>query len=564
VSGSALPDASPHFPTVLDGKRTERRCQPRRQPTAASLAAPLAEVDELELREAVAAFGRDVLNGWAGSADDKVKVWESPTDRKDYSHRSNGKRRVTPSDVLAHLRGEKIIAVGPVRRALVIDHDLPGVATGEDADEASKDAARGAVTTLLDSFGIPHLHTDGARGVHTWIRLDRHATAEERAALLALLNGAERHHALAATRATFEVYPSGGRALRLPFGCYIGKPRGAVPERSVGELLRWLSDPERATDDQLELLVAAAPNVKPGPPVQDGASKPRGPLSATSRTIPGANDATAPPAPIEGWERWPACKREVAVEGPLANKRNATLLALANEAVESGERDAEKIVRLLDAMPRPHSTTSAQEHHREAVAAVEGAFRLFEANDARRLSGCPHIPHHSGNPTTSSHRDAIQHACTPEAAAVCPIFQRWQKSQTIPAFAYVLQSSIWRDGSGQYGLGLGNKAKEVYRFLLARSGGDPAHSFEASQRYIEAHLIGTVRREGIRDILSRLLNIGLVEHVSDDWPIYRVPHRNKEWVDALARELGTDTVDEKQRDELRRHWESNKHFRSRD
>src|SRR5262249_46030935 len=135
-----------------------------------------------------------------------------------------------PGDVLAHFRGEKIIAVGPVTRALVIDHDLPGIASGEEASTDAKDQARNAVTMLLDSFGIPHLHFDGARGVHTWIRLTRDVTDEERGALLALLNSDDRHPELAATGAIFEVYPNGGRALRLPFGVYIGKPRGAVPE----------------------------------------------------------------------------------------------------------------------------------------------------------------------------------------------------------------------------------------------------------------------------------------------------------------------------------------------
>jgi hypothetical protein len=526
--------------------------------------APLVGVSELELREAVDAFGRDVLGGWAGTGAEKVKVWESPTDRKDYTDPKNGKRRVRPSDVLAHLLGEKIIAVGPVRRALVVDHDLPNIAQGEEADDDAKDSARSAVTTLLDSFGIPHLHADGARGVHTWIRLSRDATGEERAALDRLLNSDDRQPELAATGATFEVYPNGRRALRIPFGLYLGKPRGAVPELSAAEMVRWLHTPKRATEGQLTALVAAAPNAKSRPTVQPEPRKALGPLSAPSETASDRDEPQAPPALIDGWERWPPCKRTVVVEGPLAGKRNATLLALANEAAESGERSLDKIVRLLDAMPRPHSATSDHEHHREAVAAAEGALCLVEANDARRLSGCPHIPHHSGNHHTSTLRGAIEHACTPEAAAACPILQSWQKGQTVPAFACVLRSSIWRDGSGQHGCGLGYKAKEVYKFLLARSGGDPRHSFEASHRYIESHLIGTVRRAGIRDILGRLLEHGLLERVSNDAPIYRVPHRTKAWIEELERQLGTDVIERKQREEIGRHWESNKHFRPAD
>ena len=524
----------------------------------------LSSVDDRRLEEAAERFGRDVLGGWSQPG----RYWRTETELKRWRA---GKGRARPSDFRAHFRGEQTSGVGPIRRAIVVDHDLEQTPSGQEAPAEAKERSANAVSLLLDSFGIPHVHFDGARGVHTWIRLNREPTQPELDALAELLNGEGRHQELADAGAVFEVYPNGGRNLRLPFGRYLGRARHALPRLEDEAALAWLEMPERVTDAQLAAIVEAAEALLPAnqpnttrqphhePPSSETANESAlGPLQEHQSE---SDDAQKP---IEGWKRWPACKKTVATNGPAPQKRHDTLLALACEAVESGERDRERLVRFLRGIPRPSSRTSDDENERDVLAAVDGALRLFEANDARRLSGCPHIAYHSGNPSTRRLRGAIEHACTDEAAAACPILARWRRGQEVPAFAYIIRSSIWRDGSGQYGRGLGYKAKEVYKLLLSRSAGDPTASFEASHRYIEAHLLGVVRREGIRAILRKLIDHGLVERVSNDAPIYRVPHRPKAWIDALARELGTDEVERRQRDELERHWQSNKNFRPRE
>src|SRR5262245_44991780 len=132
----------------------------------------LASIGDEELKEAVGRFYYDVL----GEAE---KSWSSPTDAKDWK----ASRHPRPSAIVDHLRGKVTYGVGPIGRAIVIDHDSERTPSGEEEVEATKAEARAAVSLLLDSFGIPHVHFDGARGAHTWIRLDRDATEAELAAL---------------------------------------------------------------------------------------------------------------------------------------------------------------------------------------------------------------------------------------------------------------------------------------------------------------------------------------------------------------------------------------------
>jgi hypothetical protein len=348
-------------------------------------------------------------------------------------------------------------------------------------------------------------------------------------------------------------------------GVYLNEPRHTIPRRPDDDLLAWLIRPDRATAAQLAALVAAARAPNKRPPNQPRRPVTAAPAPEPRRTTP-ILVPTAPLAPIKGWERWPECQRTVALEGPLAGKRNAALIRLANEAVENGERDQARIVALLTAMPIPNSHTSDAQHRHEALGAAKGALKLYAANDARRFAGCPHIPYHSGNPTTSRQRDAIQHACTRHAAANCPVLRRFQANQNIPAFAHIIRSSIWRDGRGKYGKGISPSAKEVYKLLLSRSGGDPAHSFEASTRWIEAMLeeryeIGLA---AIRSALKQLRQHNLIERVTEDYPIWRVPRRSSEWIVELEAQLGTDKIRKNRREDRKRHWHANTHFRDND
>jgi hypothetical protein len=452
----------------------------------------------------------------------------------------------------------------------VIDHDLANVASGEEADEEAKRAALEAVGLLLDTFGIPHLHFDGARGVHTWIRLDRDATADELAAIGRLLNGSARHPALAVTGPTFEVFPHGGNALRLPLGVYLGKPRHAVPALSPDECLDWLARPTRATGDQLAALVAAAPAEEPARPA--GARRTPAPTTVAPLHAPAAPvvaDDDAEPCedePVKGWNRWPKCKQAVAINGPAAGKRHAALLMLACEAVESGEQDEGRLFQLLTTMPRPHSQTAQAENEKDARTAIQGAFKLHDDNDPRRFSSCPHVPSHSGDPTSSQHRASFEHNCTPEAAQSCPIHRAWQRNQNLPAFQHVLSSSIWRDGRGN-GAGFGAASKAVYTCLLRRSGGDPDNIFPASERYVWAHVINEARRGAIRSALRALAAEGLIECVQAGEPkpggqpsLYRVPFRTGAWVKELEAKLGTDRLEKNARRELHRAWGAEEPF----
>ena len=130
---------------------------------------------------------------------------------------------------------------------------------------------------------------------------------------------------------------------------------------------------------------------------------------------------------------------------------------LACEAVESSERDTQRLAAWLASLPRPDSRTSSSEHAADARAAALGAVRLHAENDARRLSSCPLIPTHSGHPAAAQHRSTFEQECSPERASKCPILLASKRAQNLPAYDHVLASSIWRDRRG-HGLGLGLEA----------------------------------------------------------------------------------------------------------
>ena len=507
------------------------------QLTAPALQAPLAGIDEAVLLDAIGRFGADVLRQWGAGG--KVKVWQSSTDRKDYTNPANGKRQVTPPDLLAHFRGEKVIALAPIARALVIDADLDA-----DDDEEIKQEGGEYVSLILDSFAIPHVHHDGRSGYHTWIRLDRDATRAEIAALAAILNREDTK---------FQVFPLGGTALRMPFGLYCGKPRHTVPAQEPEACIRWLIDPERATDEMLAALVEKAPK-----PATRKVNKPTPDAAPPPQPAPTVLDIPAAPAPLVGWEWWPVCKRQLAIQGPLGGKRHNSLNALACEAGESGERDIDRLIRLLASVPRRHSHTSEIEHATDVRYAAEGALRLHEQRDPRRLSSCPHVPRHSGHPDTAQHRSAFAHLCDDEAKLACPIHAQWKRNQDVSGYDWLFDPphSVWRDAGGN-GSGLGYKAMLVYRFLLRRSGGDPEHDFQASRRYIAKHLMNQVRDDAVGKIRDRLIDVGLVERAHPDpaIPLFRVPARDRAWFDALAVTLGTDVHQRTEENRYLLHWQ---------
>jgi len=498
----------------------------------AAVSAPLAHVEDALLLDAIGRFGTDVLRQWGYGG--KVKVWDSPTSGKDYTSPANGKRQVEPSDLLGHFRGEKVIAVGPIARALVIDADLDA-----NDDEQIKRAGGEYVSLVLDSFGIPYVHHDGRSGYHTWIRLHRDSTREEIAALAAILNREGK---------TFQVFPLGGTALRLPFGLYCGKPRHTVPAQDPAAYIRWLTDPDRATGEQLTALVEKAPKPArtPKPPARP-ATPPAGEAAAD-------HDVPASPAPITGWERWPDCKRALATSGPLPHRRHNTMLALACEAVESGERSEEHLTRFLASIPRPHSRTGRVEHEADARRAARDALRLHAEDDPRRFSSCPHIPGHSEHPAGSQHRDTFEHECTPERAATCPIYRHWQRAQNLPAYRHIIDSSIWRSGRGA-GAGLGQEAKAVYGLMLYLSGGDPERVITAAIRYIAIKLPNEVNERSVHVIRDRLLEHGLIIDVDKTKGRFRVPLLTPARITALEAELGTDELLRRERKAILRHWQ---------
>ena len=424
-----------------------------------------------------------------------------------------------------------------MRRALVIDADL-----GADDNQATKDAGREHVSLVLDSFGIPHVHHDGRSGYHTWIRLDCDAAPEERAALAALLNSSWTGDG------TFQVFPHGGTALRLPFGLYCGRPRGAVPQMGSADALAWLRAPKRASEEQLRELVRTATPSAPDP--EPAVQVEPAPAQREER--------------ITGWNSWPECKRARATSGPLPGMRHHTLLMLACEAVESGERDETRLAEWLASLPRPHSATSAAAHEADARYAARDALRLYAANDPRRFSSCPHVPRHSGHPATTQHRATFEDECTLERAAACPIFLAWQRGQNLPAWTHVLRSSIWRSGRGN-GSGIGVEARAVYKEMLRRSGGDPELVFPASHRWIAIRLLdrGThVDERSVPKIVDRLVAEGLVEEVDGGRGLYRIPFRTPAWIAQKEAKLGTDAKARRARNDILRHWQQNEHLRS--
>lgn len=508
--------------------------------------APLQLADETRLREAVDAFGRDVLGSWSGH----VKLWTTPTDRKEYRAAKTTRmhRNVAPADFLAHLRGEHVAAVAPIGRAIVIDADL---AADESAE--TKEKGRAHVALILDTFGIPHVHHDGRSGFHTWIRLHRDPSDDEKKALAAIL--AEKWDG----QGGFQVFPLGGTALRLPFGLYLERPRQTAPSMDIDAMLAWLAAPERATDEQLAALVTSAPG-KPEPDRTPAspAARPLETVTAPRRT---KNEGHLPrprvQEPITGWNRWPDCKQVVAQEGAPPRKRHDTLVALAHEAVESGERNEKRLARWLASIPRPNSTTPGAENDTDAKYAATNALRLFMENDPRRFSSCPQIPNHSGWQQSQRHRATFQHECSPERAANCPIYQKWHQAQNLPAFAHILRSSIWRGGQGP-GAGLGHQAKLAYQVVLRRSGGDPDLVFPASLNWVGIYVVDEgIRRAAIPKIMRRLAQEDLIEKVGqndDGTSLYRVPFRSQEWIDAKEAELGTSDQAQKARDAILRDW----------
>jgi hypothetical protein len=539
-------------------------------PSPAPTPLALESLPDRQLRDAVARFGYSTFGGW-GSRERRrngqrvrSRKWIAPTLGKDYSRRGNGKHSPHPADLLGHLLGEHVLAVSHITEAIVIDADLsPHPSDGEKAHAAE------AVSALLDSFGIAHRHFDGQRGPHTWIRLPhgRDAEEDELEALEQLLNGSGAHPLLADLPGNFEVFPNGGKALRMPLGIYQGQPRHQLGGASDDNLRRWFVAPPRATEAQLAALVAAAPT-RTGPvPLRSRVETRTVPEEPTD-TRPA--DATAiaravptPPAPLTGWEWWPSCQRQLALEGPAAGRRHNALLRLANEAAECGETDEKRLTAFLLAVPRPHSRTSATENATDARNAARAALLLKSHDDPRRYAGCPNVPESSRNLRTRVQRETFQHFCDDTAKASCPIHKAWERNVNLTAWRHVLTSSIWADGRGN-GSGLGAACKAVFHETLRITGGDPNNTRPISDRFLLSRLIANHqirRKQTATEAMDRLVTAGLVERVSDGKPgyngkpaEYRTPFHTPAQIKELEARLGTDRAEREAWKILERDW----------
>jgi hypothetical protein len=516
---------------------------------AATMASSL-PLDSRELRQAVGMFGSDVLGRWG--AEQKVKKWALARSGNAYRAKDG---RAVPGDLLAHLTGAQTLAVGPITRSIVIDADL--VSKGQEASAELKVSARAAVDAVLSAFGIPALHFDSARGSHTWIRCNTTPTPETLASFERAIGGQYDGPG------KIEVYPQGGKAIRLPWGVYLGVERRPVPDMPNEELMTWFSWPERASAEQLAAVEREFPPPPPPRPQEKKALPAPAPTPETT-----ADALSAPPgrlhspAPCAGWGKWPVCKQLVAINGPLAGRRHNTLLTLACEAVVSGERDETRLLDFLLAVPRPHSETTAAEHHKDAYYAARDALELHAANDPRRFSSCPRVPTHSGLAATSQHRSTFEHVCDEEKAAICTIHRRWQREQNLPAYDHILRSSIWRNSQGA-GLGLGPAAKAVYRLLLYLSGGDTERTISASHNYVAVKLTNEVRLPTVRRLKGKLLLYGLIVQMEGSTHHYRVPLLSPARVSELEAQLGTDVLEARAKQEILDRWDDSAKFKSR-
>ena len=529
-------------------------------------AAILAELDDAPppsaFKDALGAFYFDVLID--RSSGRPARAWSSPTDVKEYRpiKTPNRKRQrpIRPSDLLAHFSGQATILAGgtppgveeptPIQRAIVVDVDLPAVSSGREATVEEKRAGAEVVERVLGTFGVPFLTFDSARGTHTWVRLAENPSEELLAALRRLLRDTGEKRGV---EAEFEVFPYGAKQIRLPFGAYLGVERRPFDvELDDDEIHEWLARPLRPTRQQLEALVAAAPP-KPAPdPSEVVAATSREPRPVPSQPVPSPpREAIAdPPAPVTGWESWPPCQRALAIEGFAPGRRHYGVLRLANEAAEHGERDEARIVELIARVPRPQSETPDHEHRAEARAAARSALKLVAAGDPRRWAGCGRAASHSGLSDGATQRAAFQHLCTPERAASCPLHVQHQRSYDLTPFAPVTQSSIWRDGRGQYGKGLGPQMKAVYQLVAGKSQRDPNRVVPAAKDWIALTLLDDVGERKVGSYLTSLVHHGLlIELQPGENGIRRftVPHRDAAWVERLEEKLGTKGVRERKR-----------------
>ena len=505
------------------------------------------------LRRVAAAIGLDLLDNW------KAKVWHL---QDDGSYRADTPRQrcASPSDVAAHLRGEQTIAVAPISRAVVIDTDL--CAKTEKPPEDVKQRAAEAVSLVLDTFGIPFLTFDSARGTHTWVRLPRNVRPDERAALDALI----RPHVSKLVpkrgeRDCLEVFPDGGKAIRLPLGLYRGERRRPLNGMSDAETLRWLIQPDRATEDQVAALVEAAKHLTQRPQAKTAIAQtaPRPPRAADGLTA--RSTTLDPPAPIRRWERWTPCKQRLAVEGPPTGRRHDSILTLANEAATCGETDPATLEAFLLAVPVPNSSTSESEHLSDVRAAVRSALRLQETKDPRRYSGCGADTDHSGLPEGSRQRGTFAHYCDDEAQAVCPIHRAKKLGLVPPPWAIaVLKSSLWGDTRGN-GRGLGFAAKDIYRIMLGQGGHDPERVFAAALTWLHVRLLNQglrVRHETVVQARKQLHEEGLIELV-DAQPgkphTFRVPVRDADWLRQKESQLGTHSLARREMTGLLKRWD---------
>jgi hypothetical protein len=546
------------------------------------------DVPEVTLREVIGSFYFDVL-----CRDGKpAKVWHSPTTRKAHTapkRADGGQRHIGPSDVRAHLRGERAVSAAPLRRAIVLDVDLRDFAEGTEADEAAKAKAVRAVRTILDSVApeTPAVLFDSARGVHVWIRLARDPVGNELAAIARLFN--QRRILDDAGAAAIEVYPSGRRALRLPLGVYLGQWRGPIPEPPrADEIIAWLGSPTRATEDDLRAIVGAAP---PAPEasasdgrVQTGAARPLGPVTARSTGVlvtetgaPADLPATLvaqtrlarqsgpllePPASIAGWQEWLPCKQLRAVQGLIRpGTRHNTFLMLSNEAAANGERSVGRIVALLLALPlNGMSKSAAREIRTDAENAARSALKRTEAV-APILTSCGYRHHpHSGNPDTAILRQTFADLCTEERAALCPARHAPAAESTV--YGELFRGTLFRGGQGG-GRGLGPSVEKVARYLVRLSRGRSDAIVRVSSRFLAAK-IGTVRKTAAGNALHVLENIGFLEPISADHHgrVFRLRALSPADVHELEERLGTAELAERERAEYVKHWKEQEERRA--
>jgi Luciferase-like monooxygenase len=328
--------------------------------------------------------------------------------------------------------------------------------------------------------------------------------------------------------ADVEVRPRGQRSIRLPLGIYLGLPRGPLELHTTEELLRWLADPERATETQLQAATRDSAERQDEP--RDGIVR----LTDAIRPRETADQATPlePPMPIRGWERWCPCKRSKYLAGlERRGERHFTYLMIAAEAVLHAELSEEELIEIQLAMPLNGNSRSTESERRSD--ARSNARSVLEAKaEEPVLTGCPRNERFADT-QQSPLRSVFAHHCTEERSRVCPLLHPVWPRQT--AYGPLLESSIWRGSQGG-GSGVGLAARNVYEFAVMRSHGVPG-PVSLTGRYLEARL-PYLTRKSADAALNRLVEIGLLSRNDEGDYILEGPV-DAQAIEHLEKALGT-------------------------